>query len=199
MYCYGSGAGYGRFIDRVEQPLFVPGQKTNKSGNRKATSCRHVRCVETGEVFERVSDIGKLCPSYNLDKLVPCILNAMRTGNRSLGHKWVRVTDEQYVEYIEQNQKLLETLRDNPAAKEHGSLAAARLPKEAQCGCAKCAMAREQLKCYAIMATAQGGVRPAMVLTDERDAYDMCAALEAAGAVLTEKVSYEVVETILRH
>lgn len=35
--------------------------------------------------------------------------------------------------------------------------------------------------------------------TDERDAYDMCAALEAAGAVLTEKVSYEVVETILRH
>jgi hypothetical protein len=199
VYCYGSGAGYGRFIDRVEQPLFVPGQKTNKSGNRKATSCRHVRCVETGEVFERVSDIGKLCPSYNLDKLVPCILNAMRTGNRSLGHKWVRVTDEQYVEYIEQNQKLLETLRDNPAAKEHGSLAAARLPKEAQCGCAKCAMAREQLKCYAIMATAQGGVRPAMVLTDERDAYDMCAALEAAGAVLTEKVSYEVVETILRH
>lgn len=57
----------------------------------------------------------------------------------------------------------------------------------------------KQLKCYAIMATAQGGVRPAMVLTDERDAYDMCAALEAAGAVLTEKVSYEVVETILRH
>ena len=57
----------------------------------------------------------------------------------------------------------------------------------------------EMLKCYAIMATAQGGVRPAMVLTDERDAYDMCAALEAAGAVLTEKVSYEVVETILRH
>ena len=56
-----------------------------------------------------------------------------------------------------------------------------------------------RLKCYAIMATAQGGVRPAMVLTDERDAYDMCAALEAAGAVLTEKVSYEVVETILRH
>ena len=55
------------------------------------------------------------------------------------------------------------------------------------------------MKCYAIMATAQGGVRPAMVLTDERDAYDMCAALEAAGAVLTEKVSYEVVETILRH
>ncbi len=146
MYCYGSGAGYGRFIDRVEQPLFVPGQKTNKSGNRKATSCRHVRCVETGEVFERVSDIGKLCPSYNLDKLVPCILNAMRTGNRSLGHKWVRVTDEQYVEYIEQNQKPLETLRDNPAAKEHGSLAAARLPKEAQCGCAKCAMAREQFE-----------------------------------------------------
>lgn len=143
MYCYGSGAGYGRFIDRVEQPLFVPGQKgTDKSGTRKATSCRHVRCVETGEVFEKVSDIGKLCPSYDLDKLVPCILNAMRTGNRSLGHKWVRVTDEQYVEYIEQNQKLLETLRDNPAAKEHGSLAAARLPKEAQCGCAKCAMAR---------------------------------------------------------
>lgn len=70
----------------------------------------------------------------------------MRTGNRSLGHKWVRVTDEQYVEYIEQNQKLLETLRDNPAAKEHGSLAAARLPKEAQCGCAKCAMAREQFE-----------------------------------------------------
>lgn len=31
------------------------------------------------------------------------------------------------------------------------------------------------------------------------DAYDMCAALEAAGAVLTKKVSYEVVETILRH
>lgn len=146
MYCYGSGAGYGRFIDRVEQPLFVPGQKTNKSGNRKATSCRHVRCVETGEVFEKVSDIGKLCPSYDLDKLVPCILNAMRTGNRSLGHKWVRVTDEQYVEYIEQNQKLLETLHDNPAAKEHGSLAAARLPKEAQCGCAKCAMAREQFE-----------------------------------------------------
>lgn len=57
----------------------------------------------------------------------------------------------------------------------------------------------KQLKCYAIMATAQGGVRPAMVLTDERDAYDMRAALEAAGAVLTEKVSYEVVETILRH
>lgn len=57
----------------------------------------------------------------------------------------------------------------------------------------------KQLKCYAIMATAQGGVRPAMVLTDERDAYDMCAALEAAGAVLTENVSYEVVETILRH
>lgn len=57
----------------------------------------------------------------------------------------------------------------------------------------------KQLKCYAIMATAQGGVKPAMVLTDERDAYDMCAALEAAGAVLTEKVSYEVVETILRH
>ena len=57
----------------------------------------------------------------------------------------------------------------------------------------------KQLKCYAIMATAQGGVRPEMVLTDERDAYDMCAALEAAGAVLTEKVSYEVVETILRH
>lgn len=57
----------------------------------------------------------------------------------------------------------------------------------------------KQLKCYAIMATAQGGVRPAMVLTDEHDAYDMCAALEAAGAVLTEKVSYEVVETILRH
>lgn len=57
----------------------------------------------------------------------------------------------------------------------------------------------KQLKCYAIMATAQGGVRPAMVLTDERDAYDMCAALEAAGAVLTEKVSYEVVEAILRH
>lgn len=28
---------------------------------------------------------------------------------------------------------------------------------------------------------------------------EMCAALEAAGAVLTEKVSYEVVETILRH
>lgn len=56
-----------------------------------------------------------------------------------------------------------------------------------------------QLKCYAIMATAQGGVRPAMVLTDWRVAYDMCAALEAAGAVLTEKVSYEVVETILRH
>ena len=54
MYCYGSGVGYGRFIDRVEQPLFVPGQKTNKSGNRKATSCRHVRCVETGEVFEKV-------------------------------------------------------------------------------------------------------------------------------------------------
>lgn len=147
MYCYGSGAGYGRFIDRVEQPLFVPGQKkTNKSGTRKATSCRHVRCVETGEVFEKVSDVGKLCPSYDLDKLVPCILNAMRTGNRSLGHKWVRVTDEQYVEYIEQNQKLLETLRDNPAAKEHGSLAAARLPKEAQCGCAKCAMAREQFE-----------------------------------------------------
>ena len=127
MYCYGSGAGYGRFIDRVEQPLFVPGQKgTDKSGTRKATSCRHVRCVETGEVFEKVSDIGKLC--------------------RSLGHKWVRVTDEQYVEYIEQNQKLLETLRDNPAAKEHGSLAAARLPKEAQCGCAKCAMADEQFE-----------------------------------------------------
>lgn len=43
MYCYGSGAGYGRFIDRVEQPLFVPGQKgTDKSGTRKATSCRHV-------------------------------------------------------------------------------------------------------------------------------------------------------------
>lgn len=147
MYCYGSGAGYGRFIDRVEQPLFVPGQKgTDKSGTRKATSCRHVRCVETGEVFEKVSDIGKLCPSYDLDKLVPCILNAMRTGNRSLGHKWVRVTDEQYVEYIEQNQKILETLRDNPAAKEHGSLAAARLPKEAQCGCAKCAMAREQFE-----------------------------------------------------
>lgn len=61
------------------------------------------------------------------------------------------------------------------------------------------AQAGKQLKCYAIMATAQGGVRPAMVLTDERDAYDMCAALEAAGAVLTEKVSYEVVETILRH
>lgn len=61
------------------------------------------------------------------------------------------------------------------------------------------AQADKQLKCYAIMATAQGGVRPAMVLTDERDAYDMCAALEAAGAVLTEKVSYEVVETILRH
>ena len=139
--------GYGRFIDRVEQPLFVPGQKGNdKSGTRKATICRHVRCVETGEVFEKVSDIGKLCPSYDLDKLVPCILNAMRTGNRSLGHKWVRVTDEQYVEYIEQNQKLLETLRDNPAAKEHGSLAAARLPKEAQCGCAKCAMAREQFE-----------------------------------------------------
>ena len=57
----------------------------------------------------------------------------------------------------------------------------------------------KQLKCYAIMATAQGGVRPAMVLTDERDAYDMCAALEAAGAVLTENVSFEVVETILRH
>lgn len=113
-------------------------------GRRRA--CRHVRCVETGEVFEKVSDIGKLCPSYDLDKLVPCILNAMRTGNRSLGHKWVRVTDEQYVEYIEQNQKLLETLRDNPAAKEHGSLAAARLPKEAQCGCAKCAMAREQFE-----------------------------------------------------
>lgn len=91
MYCYGSGAGYGRFIDRVEQPLFVPGQKgTDKSGTRKATSCRHVRCVETGEVFEKVSD--------------------------------------------------------NPAAKEHGSLAAARLPKEAQCGCAKCAMAREQFE-----------------------------------------------------
>lgn len=103
MYCYGSGAGYGRFIDRVEQPLFVPGQKgTDKSGTRKATS-------------EKNETNGK------------------------------------------------------------------------------------QLKCYAIMATAQGGVRPAMVLTDERDAYDMCAALEAAGAVLTEKVSYEVAETILRH
>lgn len=89
MYCYGSGAGYGRFIDRVEQPLFVPGQKTNKSGNRKATSCRHVRCVETGEIFEKVSEKN------------------------------------------ETNDK--------------------------------------QLKCYAIMATAQGGVRPAMVLTDERE------------------------------
>lgn len=38
-----------------------------------------------------------------------------------------------------------------------------------------------------------------IVAQNERDAYDMCAALEAAGAVLTENVSYEVVETILRH
>lgn len=35
MYCYGSGAGYGRFIDRVEQPLFVPGQKGTNEHNAK--------------------------------------------------------------------------------------------------------------------------------------------------------------------
>lgn len=79
MYCYGSGAGYGRFIDRVEQPLFVPGQKgTDKSGTRKATSCRHVRCVETGEVFEKVSDIGKLCPSYDLIAEISHVASSFR-------------------------------------------------------------------------------------------------------------------------
>lgn len=147
MYCYGTGAGYGRFIDRVEQPLFVPKVKrTYNRSTRKTAACRHVRCVETGEVFEKVSDVGKLCPSYDLEKLVPCILNAIRTGGRSLGHKWAAVPDDQYVEYLEQNQRLCESLRENPASEEHGSLAAARLPREAQCSCARCAAAREEFE-----------------------------------------------------
>lgn len=88
---------------------------------------------------------------------------------------------------------------DAQADKQHGTENEKLDEKECKKMSEKNEMNGKQLKCYAIMATAQGGVRPAMVLTDERDAYDMCAALEAAGAVLTENVSYEVVETILRH
>lgn len=88
---------------------------------------------------------------------------------------------------------------DAQADKQHGKENEKLHDKECKKMSEKNETNGKQLKCYAIMATAQGGVRPAMVLTDERDAYDMCAALEAAGAVLTEKVSYEVVETILRH
>lgn len=57
----------------------------------------------------------------------------------------------------------------------------------------------KQSTCYAIMATGSKGTRPAMVLTDEQDARDMVSALQAAGAVMEEQPSYELVETILRH
>ena len=57
----------------------------------------------------------------------------------------------------------------------------------------------KQSTCYAIMATGAKGTRPAMVLTDEQDARDMVAALQAAGAVMEEQPTYELVQTILRH
>ena len=57
----------------------------------------------------------------------------------------------------------------------------------------------KQSTCYAIMATGSKGTRPAMVLTDEQDARDMVSALQAAGAVMEEQPTYELVETILRH
>lgn len=85
------------------------------------------------------------------------------------------------------------------AGKQNGKEREKQSEKECRKMSEKNDMNEKQSKCFAIMASAKGGVRPAMVLTDERDAYDMCAALEAAGAVLTEEVSYEVVETILRH
>lgn len=57
----------------------------------------------------------------------------------------------------------------------------------------------KQPKCYVIMATAAGGTKPAIALADEREARDVAAALDAARAVLTEDVSYEVVETVFRY
>lgn len=121
-----------------------------------------------------------------------------------------KLAEEKWLEWLdadltEDELRILEPLnrKQRRVAKrtnEHNAKLKAELEEERKAeGRPKNETNGKQLKCYAIMATAQGGVRPAMVLTDERDAYDMCAALEAAGAVLTEKVSYEVVETILRH
>lgn len=121
-----------------------------------------------------------------------------------------KLAEEKWLEWLdadltEDELRILEPLnrKQRRVAKrtnEHNAKLKAELEEERNVeGRPKNEMNGKQLKCYAIMATAQGGVRPAMVLTDERDAYDMCAALEAAGAVLTENVSYEVVETILRH
>ncbi len=54
-------------------------------------------------------------------------------------------------------------------------------------------------QCYVVMADGAKGSMPAMVLTDERDAEDMVAALQAAGAVMDEAPSYRFVQTVLRH
>ncbi len=53
--------------------------------------------------------------------------------------------------------------------------------------------------CYVIMADGAKGNRPVMVLTDEDEAYEVVEVLEAAGAVLEEPPSYELVQTVLRH
>ena len=140
MYCYGNGAGYGRFIERIGQPLFEP---KNVKKHKCSGAARHVKCVETGEVFERISDVADLCPECNRQNILSCILNAIRNGHRALGHRWVSVSDRMYEEYLRNNQRIAQALCSDPDSSLHGSFAAARLDEDEQCNCERCMRQRE--------------------------------------------------------
>ncbi len=137
MYCYGTGAGYGRFLEKVEQPLYVPKPKPKRKNH--VAQCRHVRCVETGEVFFKISDIGNYYEDQEAKNLVVRILNSMkREGGTAFHFHWVKVSDKEYEEYCKRCADIVSELRTDPDSPLHGSYEAARLKEEDQCSCERC-------------------------------------------------------------
>lgn len=90
-YCYANGGGYGRFLERREQPLVVdmaascsvPASRVREKGSTGA-----VLCVETGETFMSAEVAG-----ISVGRAASSIKSAVNKGSECAGRHWLYVMD----------------------------------------------------------------------------------------------------------
>lgn len=92
-YCYGSGGGYGRFLERRPQPVVEPSKFESLPLVAMRNDMRPVVCVETGVVYGSVSEAAKAVIRHGqaTRTIRQKITSAVCTGERANGFRWREV------------------------------------------------------------------------------------------------------------
>lgn len=92
-YCYANGGGYGRFIERRPQPVVELSEVESLPLVAMRNDMRPVVCVETGVVYNSVSDAANAVVRHGqaARSIRQKIASAVSTGERANGFRWREV------------------------------------------------------------------------------------------------------------